>query len=135
MQSEEVIENLCGGGSLAVSREVYWEIGGMDEAFVGWGGEDLEFWDRCLTRKLWEYAHMPCVHLRHAPQPGKRAANGEGALTAELTAHRLAIPAEERIRELCSRQNFDKPLGGKPFDYPSKEASVPAVVDLPRKAA
>jgi len=100
---EQVIENACGGGSLAISKEVYWEIGGMDEEFIGWGGEDTEFWDRCLTRKVWGYAMLPIVHLWHASQPSKRAVNGNGALTAELADRRRAMPARERIRELMMR--------------------------------
>jgi len=110
--SDYVIENACGGGSIAISRKVYWDIGGMDEAFVGWGGEDQEFWDRCLTRKVWHYAMLPIIHLWHAPQLGKRAINGNGALTAELTAQRRAIPALERIEELKTR-NLGASVGFK----------------------
>ena len=76
----------------------------MDEEFIGWGGEDQEFWSRCLTRKVWEYGSLPIIHLWHEPQPGKRATNGQGAHTAELTARRMVIPAEDRIAELTARQ-------------------------------
>jgi GT2 family glycosyltransferase len=101
---EQVIENLCGGGSLAVSARAYQKIGGMDEAFIGWGGEDEEFWDRCRTRKVWAFGCLPIVHLWHPPQPGKRAAGGQGSYTAELTALRRAIPPEQRIAELTARR-------------------------------
>lgn len=78
-------------------------IGGFDEEFIGWGGEDNEFWDRCLTRKTWEWTYLPIVHVWHEPQQGKRAVKGLGANTAELTAKRRAIPPAERISELVAR--------------------------------
>ena len=97
---EQVIENLCGGGSVSVSAEAYKQIGGMDEDFVGWGGEDEEFWDRCLTCRVWEYGSLPVVHLWHGPQSGKRAVNGMGEHTAELTIRKRAVDPEQRIRAL-----------------------------------
>jgi hypothetical protein len=103
-ESEQVIENLCGGGSLVISKSAYWGIGGMDESFVGWGGEDEEFWDRCRTRTVWDYGSLPLIHLWHAPQEGKRAVNGQGAHTVELTAHRRALPVDVRIAELTQRR-------------------------------
>jgi len=102
-QIDSILENLEGGGSLGISRKAYFFLGGMDEDFVGWGGEDNEFWDRCLTLKVWEYANLPLIHLWHEPQSGKRAINGNGALTAALTVERRAIPAEYRIEELRKR--------------------------------
>ncbi len=101
---QNVLENATGGGSLVISARAYQEIGGMDEQFVGWGGEDEEFWDRCLTRKVWEFGCLPFIHLWHEAQPGKRAANGQGAHTAELTKLRRAIPPAQRIAELIARR-------------------------------
>lgn len=101
---ESVIENATGGGSIAITRSAFEDIGGMDEDFIGWGGEDVEFWDRCRTRRVWEYGELPFVHLWHPPQAGKRAVRGLGALTADLTERRLAMPVEERIAELRLRQ-------------------------------
>ena len=66
-----IMQNSQGGGSIAITREAFFDIGGMDESFVGWGGEDNEFWERAETRKLWPYGSMPILHLWHAPQPGK----------------------------------------------------------------
>jgi hypothetical protein len=97
---ESVLQNAKGGGSLAIRAATYEEIGGFDEDFVGWGGEDNEFWDRCMTRKVWAYGYLPIVHLWHPPQPGKRAADGMGSSTADLARQRRAIPPEERILNL-----------------------------------
>jgi hypothetical protein len=100
---EMVLENSAGGGSVAIGRNAYEEIGGFDEDFIGWGGEDLEFWDRCLTRRVYQFAYLPLVHLWHEAQPGKRAVGGNGLFTAALTERRRAIPPAKRIAELSER--------------------------------
>lgn len=68
---QAVVQNLEAGGSVAITREAYERIGGMDESFIGWGGEDNEFWERAQTCKVWSYGYLPIVHLWHPPQPGK----------------------------------------------------------------
>lgn len=41
--------HLCGfGGNFAVHRDSLLAIGGFDEAFIGWGGEDLAFAEQAL---------------------------------------------------------------------------------------
>jgi len=71
-----VIQNLLGGGSLAADRRAYSELGGFDESFVGWGGEDNEFWDRAMKRRVDAFATMPLVHIWHEAQPEKKAKLG-----------------------------------------------------------
>lgn len=68
---EAIVQNLQAGGSIAVTREAYTGIGGMDESFVGWGGEDNEFWERAETRRVYSFGSLPLLHLWHARQPGK----------------------------------------------------------------
>jgi len=68
---EVIVQNLEGGGSVAITRAGYDQIGGMDESFVGWGGEDVEFWERAQTLRVWSWAALPLVHLWHSAQPGK----------------------------------------------------------------
>lgn len=96
---DAVVQNLLGGGSLAVRRDAYFEIGGLDEAFVGWGGEDEEFWSRAVTRRVWPFAELPFVHLWHAPQPMKRSPDNP---TAHLLRERLSTPVDVRIAALVS---------------------------------
>ena len=103
---ESVMQNAEGGGSLAVSREVYLALGGFDEAFVGWGGEDNEFWERAQTRSLWPYGYLPFIHLWHENQPEKYKEERKAAKLLEL---RSALPAEKRIEELRER-NFQASL-------------------------
>lgn len=99
---EAIMQNAQGGGSIAIGREAYFAIGGFDESFVGWGGEDNEFWERATTRRLWPFGYLPIVHLWHAAQPGKHDAQRQ---TAELLEQLSAIPASQRIANLIA-QNF-----------------------------
>lgn len=103
LQSEEMIANLCAGGSLGITREAYFKIGAMDEDFVGWGGEDTEFWDRCQTLRVANHTYMPIVHLWHPSQPGKTAINGLGTSTANYFRQQMEIPSPQRIALLRSR--------------------------------
>lgn len=97
---DHVIQNLEAGGSAGGTREALEEIGGWDEGFVGWGGEDNEFWERALTRRAWEYGYLPIVHLWHAPQAGKGAVNVAGVSRYH---ERALVGPEIRIRELRER--------------------------------
>ena len=105
LRSEHVVSNLCAGGSVSVSRDAYWALGGMDEDFVGWGGEDTEFWDRCQNLRVANHTYMPIVHLWHPSQPGKAAVNGLGKSTAELYTRRMRISTSKRIEELRQRHD------------------------------
>jgi hypothetical protein len=96
---ESIVQN-AQGGSLAVSRDAYLELGGFDEEFVGWGGEDNEFWERAQTRRVWSYGYLPFVHLWHPSQPGKFNPN---RATAGLYERRSGIPPADRIAELIQR--------------------------------
>ncbi len=106
---ESVVENLEGGGSVAIGAQAFYEIGGFDEDFVGWGGEDNEFWDRCLTQKVWKYGHLPLVHLWHSPQPGKQSKAGHGESAVEFTRQRRSIPTDQRIGALVRRKQAQNP--------------------------
>jgi len=98
---ERVVQNLLAGGSVAVDRQAYFEIGGMDDSFVGWGGEDNEFWDRASIRRVFDFAYLPLVHQWHAPQPEKAA--NEATTAQPRLQELLAIPRQERIRRLRNR--------------------------------
>ena len=41
---------MVSGGNCGIRREFYQQIGGCDESFAGWGGEDVEFGYRAYTR-------------------------------------------------------------------------------------
>jgi hypothetical protein len=94
----EVVQN-CQGHTLAVERDAYFAVGGHDEAFLGWGGEDNELFDRLRTLRLHDCSYLPFLHLYHAPQPDKAAVHPNTAYFEE----RMRVPAARRIRELNER--------------------------------
>lgn len=57
---------------LVVPRELWDSVGGMDEHFCGWGGEDNAFWKACtLHAGLPERISGNAYHLWHPPAKGK----------------------------------------------------------------
>lgn len=99
---QTVVQNLEGGGSAVITRAAYESIGGFDEAFIGWGGEDVEFWERASTRRVWPYAFLPMVHLWHVAQPLKESPQNK---TLQLYHSLARIPARERIVRLHARHS------------------------------
>jgi hypothetical protein len=67
---EAIVQNNQ-GASIAVRKESFFAIGGFDEGFVGWGGEDNEFWERARTLRVHDYGCLPFVHLWHPAQAEK----------------------------------------------------------------
>lgn len=73
-------------GSLYVARlESYWRVGGFDERFTSWGGEDSCF--RIAANTLVGVARVagPCISYNHEC-PGRNGAEKEGGNGAELHA-------------------------------------------------
>jgi hypothetical protein len=95
-----IMQNAEAGGSIAITRDGYDGIGGFDESFVGWGGEDNEFWDRARSLRVWPYGYLPMVHLWHAPQAQKP--NADRATIGQYR-RRSALPVPQRIAELRAR--------------------------------
>ena len=81
---------------IAVRRRTYWEIGGHDESYVGWGGEDTEFLDRLRTRDISEGGWMPVLHAWH-PAAAKKA---DGDRNAQQHRRIMESPAAQRIMRL-----------------------------------
>ena len=90
------------GGSIVAARGAFESIGGFDEAFVGWGGEDNDFWDRAeTTGRVYAFGYLPMIHLHHPQQPGKWKESTPGvARYREIES----IPAAERIARLLERK-------------------------------
>src|SRR5258708_23324135 len=42
-----IVQNLLGGGSVAITTDAYARLGGIDEGFVGWGGGVTRVWSWC----------------------------------------------------------------------------------------
>jgi GT2 family glycosyltransferase len=98
---EAIVQNAECGASVAVLRDAYERIGGMDESFIGWGGEDNEFCERAHTLRTWPYAYLPFVHLWHPAQPGKQRLDNP---TLRRFHELSAIPAKDRVARLRQLQ-------------------------------
>lgn len=120
---EAIVQNLEAGGSVAITREGYARIGGLDESFIGWGGEDNEFWERAQTLRVWPWGYLPLVHLWHGGQPGKRDAQHR---TATLYRSRTQIEPEERIRRLHESPQglMDGPCGWQTAAFESQSPRI-----------
>lgn len=103
----EMVKQNWVGGTLAIRKSAYWRIGGFDERFTGWTGEDREFYDRCQVLNGWFHGYIPFVHLWHPIQAGRADAQQRMA-AAEFTKQVMSETREERIKQLIHRQ----PRGG-----------------------
>jgi hypothetical protein len=95
----EIVRQNWQGGTLALQRDAYFALGGHDETFIGWGGEDNEMFDRCRTMACYSFGYLPFVHLHHSPQPGK----SNGPASSAYFQARMRLPAAARIAELTRR--------------------------------
>ena len=97
------------GGTIALEREVFFAVGGFDEGFVDWGGEDDEFYHRCQVIRHCRYGYLPFVHLWHAPQAGRHRLGN--ANVERILPERLDVPASVRRDELARRDpgQWDQP--------------------------
>jgi hypothetical protein len=110
------------GGTIAVRRDAFAAIGGFDEGFVDWGGEDDEFFDRCATIGHARGGYLPFLHLWHTPQTVRKDAPNLNI--AEVLPRRLAIAREARIAELLKRR-FGNESGPDPaLAYKSTKAAA-----------
>ena len=97
-----IVQNLEAGGSMAITKEAYFDIGGMDEDFVGWGGEDIEFWNRCTTLNRWIWGYEPIIHLWHRNQPLKNKKDNPNLARLD---NLKAADIYERINHLRSKND------------------------------
>ena len=67
-----------GKGMLAARRNQWDSLGGYDESFTQWGGEDWELWSRFWARGLYPY-RTRCAGLFHHWHPGHGGGKGRRA--------------------------------------------------------
>ncbi|WP_419187453.1 glycosyltransferase family 2 protein [Stieleria bergensis] len=102
------------GGTLAITRDAFDQIGGYDETFRGWNGEDYEFYDRCQLLDGWFHGYVPFVHLWHPPQPGRLNPVARKQVR-EFTDDKLRLSRRERVRGLVRprKRGLQSLQGGK----------------------
>ncbi len=87
---------------IVMRRCDYLAIGGHDEEFFGWGGEDCEFVSRMRTLDTCEAGFLPVVHLWHP-----MASRDLATLNHDRVRQRVDVPLGERIARLSQL-----PFGG-----------------------
>lgn len=108
---ERVFQNWK-GGTIAIRREAFFAIGGFDEGFVDWGGEDDEFFDRCeQSLRHCRFGFLPFVHLWHQTQADRRMSSNINI--SRIMPWRMELPASQRVQELTQR-NFGNRAGPDP---------------------
>lgn len=95
---DSIMQNAEAGGTVGVDKSAFWQIGGFDERFVGWGGEDNEFWERAQTRVVYPFGYLPVLHLWHEPQQEKHAVSV--VPPKKLYRSLTAVPVPDRVRRL-----------------------------------
>ena len=102
---EYILQNAKGGGSLFITKSGYERIGGFDERFHGWGGEDNELWQRAQILNIFPFGNLPLIHLWHTPQIDKRGGpHGGGQYTESVMDELSKIPIYNRIKSLTARK-------------------------------
>jgi len=99
---EYIVQNLEAGGSMAITKKAYMQIGGMDEEFIGWGGEDIEFWNRCSLLNRWIWGYEPVIHLWHRNQPLKSQVDNPNIIRTRYLDSKNVI---ERIYSLKNKKH------------------------------
>lgn len=96
-----------GGGVVVLSRQMFDSVNGMDEAFAGWGGEDVAFacaLDTLVGRHLRFSADL--WHLYHDPGPRMRHPEFERN-RRRMQAYRRAVRKPERMRALVGLEGLE----------------------------
>jgi hypothetical protein len=99
------------GGTIAIRNSAFFRIGGFDEGFVDWGGEDDEFFDRCQSLNHCVYGFLPFVHQWHEVQPQRL--DRDNLNETVILPERLSMSCRKRVGELCLR-DFGKIAGPDP---------------------
>jgi len=91
-----------GGGITVVARDTFEDVGGIDDRFLGWGGEDVAFgWALETLAHPTERLGAPLVHLWHPhPAPTLRGSPESEELVARYTAARGLV---RRVRAVVDR--------------------------------
>jgi GT2 family glycosyltransferase len=103
------------GGLFVIRREAYLRLGGFDERFRGWGGEDdaMTIKLRRSGMPLAECGERPALHLWHSREPGATTGQPHYAANRQLLAD-YATYRDEELSRLCEVQ---RQVIGNPHKY------------------
>ncbi len=109
-----VYEGPIGGGITVVSRAAFEEVRGIDERFLGWGGEDLAFgWALETLAPPGVRLEGALVHLWHPhPAPNLRGSEESERLVAQYRSARGLV---RRMRQMV---DHEEPVPPPPLDEP-----------------
>lgn len=72
-------------GAVFVTPDLFAQVGGFDERFNSWGGEDRAFWAACMTLAGgWHRIPGTVHHLWHPPSPERKGSHPNRAKVREL---------------------------------------------------
>lgn len=89
------------GGSLACRKLAYWNIGGFNENFWGYGCEDTEFFYRLSNGSKWyENRHLDFIHLWHSRVGGW---TNHHDTNKKIQVQLFALPLQQCIQDQVVR--------------------------------
>lgn len=112
-EASRVHKGCQGGGITVLTREAFHTVGGIDEGFYDWGGEDISF-ARAMDAIVGGHRRMGELmwHLNHEPMP-RREGNRASEESEELAGRYLeASTSREGTRELLCQRAYEGMLGG-----------------------
>ncbi len=100
------------GGVFLIRKQVYYDIGGHDEQFIGYGSEDSDFYKRCHDLLYVTTDNFAILHIDHERDVLNDAAAEKNKLYLE---HISDTPLNTRIKLLKSYNQY---LKGEMLDTP-----------------
>ena len=101
-----IVLNGSGAGSFIFRKKEFIEIGGMDERYIGWGFEDMEFADRAgRIYPLVEYSNLIGIHLYHEPSRRFSTVSNRNADTYSKALQQIEKNVFKYIRDIKSPFN------------------------------
>jgi len=103
--TKKVLNGPC-AGSFIFRKNEFIKIGGMDERYIGWGFEDMEFADR--AKKIYplvEYSDLTGIHLYHEPAKRFSAISNKNANIYSKAIMQIKKNVFKQIRNIKSPFN------------------------------
>jgi chondroitin synthase len=101
-----VFRTFC-SGNVAFAKSAWDKIGGFDEDFNNWGGEDTEFGFRAYNQGLWFIPVIEAVALHQEPPGGD---NETDRIEGSLITHKILVEkCPSRYRKYEAGRNYEIP--------------------------